>query len=75
MNLIKIVGGLIIVFGASITLVSPFILLIGLGMFEDIPNTLLGFELTQFTGIVIAGVVFIVGAIIVLVGKVLWERE
>lgn len=75
MNLIKIVGGLIVIFGACITLVSPLILLIGLGMVENIPNNLLGFELTQFTGIVMAGVVFIVGAIIVLVGKSLWERE
>ncbi len=75
MNLIKIVGGLIVIFGACITLVSPLILLIGLGMVDNIPNTLLGIELTQFTGIVMAGVVFIVGAIIVLVGKGLWERE
>jgi len=75
MNLLKIVGGLIIVLGASITLVSPLILIIGLGMLENVPNTLFGYELTQFTGIVMAGVVFIVGAIIVLVGKVLWERE
>ena len=75
MNLLKLVGGLIIIFGASITLVSPLILLIGLGMLETVPNTFLGFELTQFTGIVITGVVFIAGAIIVFIGKVLWERD
>ena len=75
MNFLKLVGGLIIICGASITLVSPLILIIGLGMLENVPNTILGYELTQFTGIVVAGVIFIVGAIIVLVGKVLWERE
>lgn len=75
MNLLKIVGGLIVILGACITLVSPLILLIGIGMLENVSNNFLGIELTQFTGIVIAGVVFIVGAIIALVGKVLWERD
>ncbi|MFX1283476.1 MAG: hypothetical protein ACFFB5_07470 [Promethearchaeota archaeon] len=75
MNLLKIVGGLIIILGACITLISPFILLVGLGMLENTSDTFLGFEITQFTGIVLAGVVFIVGAIIVLIGKGLWGRE
>ncbi|MFW9904343.1 MAG: hypothetical protein ACFFFH_08435 [Candidatus Thorarchaeota archaeon] len=75
MNFLKIIGGLIIILGACITLASPLILFLGLGMLENTPNSLFGFELTQFSGIVMAGVVFIIGAIIVLVGKVLWERE
>ena len=75
MNLLKIVGGLIMVFGASITLVSPFILLIGIGMLEIPPDTLSGIEITQLSGLIMAVVVFIVGYIIVVIGKILWERE
>ena len=75
MKLLKIVGGLIMVFGASITLVSPFILLIGLGMLEIPPDTLSGIEITQLFGLIMAVVVFIVGYIIVVVGKILWELE
>jgi len=75
MKLLKIIGGIIIIFGASITLVSPFILLIGFGMLDLPPNTLSGIEISQLSGLIMAGVVFIVGAVIAIIGKSLWEKE
>ncbi len=75
MKLLKIIGGLIVVFGACITLATPFILLIGFGMLDIPPDTLPGIEITQFSGLITAVVVFIVGAIIAVIGKFLWERE
>ena len=37
--------------------------------------TLSEIEITQLSGLIMAVVVFIVGYIIVVVGKILWERE
>ncbi len=75
MKILKIFGGIIIVIGACITLLSPFLLLIGLGMLDFTSDLPFGIELTEITGIVYAAVVFIVGAVIALLGKVLWERD
>lgn len=75
MKLIKVIGGIIIIFGACITLVSPLILLIGFGMLEIPPDTLSGIEISQLSGIIMAGIVFIVGAFIAIIGKFLWERK
>lgn len=75
MGLLKIIGGVIVFIGACITLTSPFILLIGLGMLGDDFNTILGVNLTQTAGIVTAVVVFVIGAIVAVVGKVIMERD
>ena len=75
MKLLKILGGLIIIFGGSITLTTPFILLVGFGMLDIPPDTLPGIEITLFSALLLAVVVFIFGYIIVVIGKVLWERE
>jgi hypothetical protein len=75
MKLVNILGGLLMIFGGSITLTTPFILLVGFGMLDIPPDILPGIEITLFSALLVAVVVFIVGYIIVVIGKLLWERE
>ena len=75
MKILKIVGGLIAIIGACITLTSPFLLLIGIGTIEIDPDTFSGIDLTETTGIILAVIAFIIGAIIAIFGKILWDRD